>query len=406
MRKMLTNSKLFALSGIFLMLFFRFSLIPYFIAFLVLCSLFTIDYKNTSKKWNQYLSLLVALFLINAISLFYSTNLKFGLQTIETQITLIVFPLLIYFDQDFYYSERRKINTLFIYSALISIIAFIAIFIYNGKLIEIINFTGEYDIYSVLRYHKITAGQHPSYISLGYLLAIILIWQSLKETKNKFYFATKSLVILFILAFIFILNARAVFIAALLVVVYFAVKYMSEHKLVYKLIIISVLIIGFVFLIRNTRFKNVFVNLKNADNIEQVDLRFSLWHNAIIAWQEKPLFGYGIGDGKEAIASIHKQRNIEEAVEYNLNAHNQFLETLIQTGLVGFIILITVFLLALSQSIIIKEELTFLFFLICFVSFFFESMIQRLTGVVFFAFWYSFLTIINYREDSISSTLH
>jgi len=175
---------------------------------------------------------------------------------------------------------------------------------------------------------------------------------------------------------------------------------------VYKLIIISVLIIGFVFLIRNTRFKNVFVNLKNADNIEQVDLRFSLWHNAIIAWQEKPLFGYGIGDGKEAIASIHKQRNIEEAVEYNLNAHNQFLETLIQTGLVGFIILITVFLLPLYHSIKRKQELTFLFLLICFVCFFFESMLQRLTGVVFFAFWYSFLTIINYREDSISSTLH
>ena len=405
MKNILKNIKLISLTGIFLMLFLKFSLIPYFIGILVLCSLFTLDYKKSKKTGLIFVLLLSGLFILNAISLFYSTNFQFGIKTVETQISLFLLPVLIYFDRDFYYTEQSKIKALFVYAAFASIIALIGIFLYNGKLTEIINFNRQYDIYSVLRYHKISAGQHPSYISLGYLFAIIIIWQGLKATSNKTYFAAKVVLIVILLAFIFFLNSRAVFIAAFFVVIYFAIKYMTEHRLIYKLIIIAVLVIGFVFLIKNTRFKKVFQNLSNATNIEQVDLRFSLWRNATIAWKDKPIFGYGIGDSKEAIATIHKQRSIEEAVEYNLNAHNQFLETSIQIGLLGLVIILMVFAIPLYQSIKKKQELTFLFFLICFVCFFFESMLQRLTGVVFFAYWYSFLTIIDQRSDSIKSTL-
>lgn len=386
------------------MLFLKFSLIPHFIGILVLCSLFTIDYKIKNKTGLVFVLLLSGLFILNVVSLFYSSNFQFGIKTIETQISLFVLPILIFFDRDFYYSEHKRIKTLFVYAAFASIIALVGIFINNGKLAEILNFNREYDIYSVLRYHKISAGQHPSYISLGYLLAIIITWQSLKATTKMAYLILKVAFILFTFAFIFILNARAVFIAAFFVVVYFAIKYMTEHRLIYKIIIIAVLAIGFVFLVKNTRFKNVFQNLSNASNIEQVDLRFSLWHNAAIAWKDKPIFGYGIGDSKEAIAKVHKQRNITEAVDYNLNAHNQFLETLIQTGIVGFILLCALFAVAMYQSIKKKQELIFLFLMITIVCFIFESMLQRLTGVVFFAFWYSFLTII-YIPDQSAETI-
>jgi O-antigen ligase len=396
--------KLISLTGIFIMLFLKFSLIPYFIGILVLCSLFTIDYKKSKKRGLIFVLLLSGLFLLNAISLFYSSNFQFGIKTVETQISLILLPVLIYFDRDFYYTEQNKIKTLFIYAAFASIIALIGIFIYNGKLTEILNYNRQYDIYSVLRYHKLSAGQHPSYISLGYLFAIILIWQGLKAISHKAYFAVKVVLIVILLSFIFFLNARAIFIAAFLVVIYFAIKYMTEHRLIYKIIIIAFLGFGFLFLVKNTRFKKVFLNLSNATNIEQVDLRFSLWRNAAIACKDKPIFGYGIGDSKEAIAKVHKQRNITEAVDYNLNAHNQFLETLIQTGLVGFILLCSLFVVALYQSIKKKQELLFLFLIITIVCFIFESMLQRLTGVVFLAFWYSFLTII-YLPNQLDETI-
>ncbi|MGE0088136.1 MAG: O-antigen ligase family protein [Bacteroidales bacterium] len=399
MKNYLRIAKLISITGIFLMLFLRFSLIPYFIGTLVLCSLFTIDYKKTDREGLKHAILLGGLFFINVISLFYSSNFNEGIKTIESQLSLLLLPFLIYFDQNFYREERDKIKILFVASSVISIITLLIIFIFSGKLIELINFDRQYDVFMIVRYLNITIDQHPSYISLGYLLASIIIWQSFKTTTNKAYLILKVTIILFILAFIFLLNARAIFIATFFVVVYFAIKYLTEHRLIYKIIIITVLAIGFVFLVKNTRFKKVFQNFSNATNIEQVDLRFSLWYNAIIAWQEKPLFGYGIGDSKEALARIHKQRDIEEAVEYKYNAHNQFFETLLQTGLVGFVILMLVFTVPFYQSIRKQQELLFLFLMICFVCFIFESMFQRITGIVFFAFWYSFLVVINLNEN-------
>jgi O-antigen ligase len=155
----------------------------------------------------------------------------------------------------------------------------------------------------------------------------------------------------------------------------------------------------------NSRFK---CNLKtsfdlNNVNVEEIDVRFSLWKNAIYVWKEKQFFGHGIGDAKEQLMRIHKERNIESALENNLNSHNQFLETATQTGFVGLSLLLLVFAIPLYHSIRKKQELLFLFLMICFINFLFESMLQRLAGVVFFAFWYSFLYFIYYREKNDSN---
>jgi len=132
------------------------------------------------------------------------------------------------------------------------------------------------------------------------------------------------------------------------------------------------------------------------DQIE--DMRITLWKNALIVWNEKLIFGHGIGDAKSRLIDIHKDREITEAYERKYNCHNQFLETTTQTGVIGLIVLILVFIIPFYQAIKKKQELLFLFLMICFINFLFESMLQRLAGVVFFAFWYSFLWFVYYKD--------
>ncbi len=117
-------------------------------------------------------------------------------------------------------------------------------------------------------------------------------------------------------------------------------------------------------------------------------------------WKEKPLFGYGIGDAKIKLIDVHKNRDIKIAFKERYNCHNQFLETATQTGVVGLIVLLLVFAIPFYQAIKKKQELLFLFLSICFINFLFESMLQRIAGVVFFAFWYSFLWFVYYRDDN------
>lgn len=184
-----------------------------------------------------------------------------------------------------------------------------------------------------------------------------------------------------------------------MVIIYYTLKYLVEHKTIYKIFTVIILIGCFFLMMNNTRFKYNLLSFKKANTIEQIDPRFSIWRDAFIVWKQKPIFGQGIGDSKDAIMQIHKKRNIEEAIKYKFNAHNQFLETSMQTGLVGLIILILVFSVPLYQSIKKKQELLFLFLMICIINFMFESMLQRIAGVVFFAFWYSFLWFVFYKEE-------
>jgi O-antigen ligase len=405
MKKTLNTIKLVLLGVLFFFLFVKYKFLPGIILLFLIASLFSIDYKNKLRGDYKILVPLIALFFINLVSLFYTLNLKNGFSTIQTQLSLMVFALLIYFDRQFYDQNKNIIKKLFVGVSGLSIIILLTVFVYSGGLKKSIELIGYESFFALLRYFDISSGQHPSYIGLGYLFSVVIIWNSLFKLKLSYKYLFRVLIIGFFITFIFILNSRAVFIGVIFMFVFYSIKYLKEHSLILKISFITLLLLVFIFILNSTRFKSVFQNIEKANSIEEVDLRFTLWRNAIISWQAKPLFGYGIGDSKNAIMDVHRTRHIQEAIEDNLNAHNQFLETLIQTGLVGFIVLVLVFVIPLYQSIKKKQEILFLFLLITFICFFFESMLQRLTGVVFFSFWYSFLLLIYYNDDENKARL-
>lgn len=399
MIRLINYLKLGFLTIIFILSFIKFNYLPFAIVLFALFSLLSLNYKTKNLYDYKGALFIIIFFIINVISLKYSQNFKDGFTTIQTQLSLILFPALVYFDFKFYKKNVLTIKTIYIIASFSSIAILTFIFIKNGNLSKVIESSQKLDLFDLIRSFKLSAEQHPSYISMGYLFSAILIWRSLKNSKNHFSFLFKILVISIILVFIFFLNSRAVLVSVLMVIIFYTLKYFIEHKWIYKIIVISFLIIGFIFFIKNTRFKEVFQKFENATTIEQIDIRLSLWHDALIVWKEKPIFGHGIGDGKDAIILVHEQRKIKEAIKYKFNAHNQFLETAMQTGIVGLIILILVFAVPLYQSIKKKQELLFLFLMICLINFMFESMLQRLTGVVFFSFWYSFLWFVYYGKE-------
>lgn len=397
--KKINYLKLVLIIVLFFLVFVKFQYLPHVVVLFLFLSILSINYTKNNRPEIKKIIPIILFFIINTISLVYSSNIKSGFATIQTQLSLLIFPFLIYFDLPFYIKFKRTIKVSFLITSFISVIYLLVLFVYNGGLKKLIGLYGLENVFTLVRYLNISVEQHPSYISLGYLLSVIVIWNSLKSTHNVFLFLIKGFLISTLIFFITLLNSRAIFIAVLSVVIYYLLKYLRESKFIVKIIAVSVIIVLFIFSIKNTRFNGVLKNFKNASTIEQIDLRFSLWRNAMIAWKQAPVFGHGIGDSKDALIKVHKQRNIEEAVEYHYNAHNQFFETLLQTGLIGLIVLLSVFAIPLCQSIKKKQELLFLFLIITFICFVFESMLQRLTGVVFFSFWYSFLLLVYYPQE-------
>lgn len=143
--------------------------------------------------------------------------------------------------------------------------------------------------------------------------------------------------------------------------------------------------------------------IENRMFIDQMpDFRLSLWRNAFLVWEEEPLMGFGVGDAKKRLMEVHGEQGLDAVFNTKYyNAHNQFLETAMQTGLIGVIALFIVLAIPIYYSIRKKQELIFQFLIICFINFLFESMLQRLAGVLFFAFWYSYLWFVYYKNGKV-----
>ncbi len=247
MHKIINNIKLGFLLIFFLFLFISFQNIKYSLAGLIFISLFTIQYGKIKIKTLKYTIPLLVLFFVNIISLFYSDNIGLGFRTIDTQLSLLLLPILISFDSEFYFNNKQKIIKGFIIASIIAILVFIILFIQSGNIHRLINSLEKYNLFAVIRWYNVINSQHPTYISLSFLFSIILIIHSYNKEDKCFFIVLKLIGILVILIAIFLLNSRAILLSTFFVFIYYTIKFLAEHKRIYIYIPYSIIICIFLY---------------------------------------------------------------------------------------------------------------------------------------------------------------
>jgi hypothetical protein len=116
-------------------------------------------------------------------------------------------------------------------------------------------------------------------------------------------------------------------------------------------------------------------NLKN----QTVSQRLFFWKKGLEIFLKAPIFGYGPGGSKVEYKEYYKTN------ETPLFAHNQFLTQLINLGIFGFIIWITIIFYVFTQ---IKKELISIFIpylVLMFLSFLSDDMLEVQAGVTIFS---------------------
>ncbi|MBP9490778.1 MAG: O-antigen ligase family protein [Aliarcobacter sp.] len=165
------------------------------------------------------------------------------------------------------------------------------------------------------------------------------------------------------------------------------VMFFLYYKLHIKTIIYSFLSLLIIFMIafNSSDMFEKRVNLAKTDIEKIIDgdlnsswgIRIAYWMISYEILKENPIFGVGIGDYKEAIIqTLEKEKfdNFPKSMkdfmkEYHV--HNQFLMIIIQTGLIGIVIIILLFYNLLRISLSIKKEyknIFVLFLVIYFIS--------------------------------------
>jgi O-antigen ligase len=152
----------------------------------------------------------------------------------------------------------------------------------------------------------------------------------------------------------------------------------------------SVLLFSIVLLTNNpikTRFETMWsalgnIQTKNNNSVESNTARIIMWNTSLDVWKENFFIGTGTGDyDDELTAKNIEYKNFGVAKE-RLNSHNQFLNSAVQLGLVGFLVLLMIF---ISSYFFSEKKMWQLLILVVFlINFLVESFLETQAGIILF----------------------
>lgn len=388
--------------------------------FMILWALFWILEKNSglnriaiSGNKPAFLFILFSVFFIWQIAgLFFTDSLNLGIERISKRLSFILFPLVLFYPGGKIIRNINLIIRLFAVGILLYIVYCFGNALHNSLIIKegkwIFNPFHEYYTYENYFFgERFSDIVHPSYLAMYVLLSLLISLESVFDNSitiiKRYFWFTISIVFLIVL---YLLSSRAGLMAALIVLpLYFLLKYFETFPKWAIVIILIILVTGFVgFLRTNDRISYSLeeISKTNINKTLEKDVRFLIWKSAIGVIKQNLILGVGTGDASEELKKEFTRRGYVEGFYDNLNAHNQYLEVLLENGVIGFVLFLSI-LGYMSFLAIRQQNLLFgLFIVMMIVVFLFESVLNRLAGITFFPF-FTFL-LLNLKVKSSTGT--
>lgn len=129
------------------------------------------------------------------------------------------------------------------------------------------------------------------------------------------------------------------------------------------------------------------------------ETRLIMWTVTSLEFAKNPM-GVGTGNVDEVLDNRLLEFGQVEIAGKDLNPHNQFLQTGLEVGIIGLLLLIGILAYAVYLGWLSKNAI------IVFIAFnlgfncLFESMLQRQSGIVFFMFWLCVMTVVLLGKNS------
>jgi len=379
--------------------------------------------RNHQFNFSLQLALLPTLYALYVIGLLWSVDKRAGLFTLEIKLSLLVFPIVIAGATDFFKGNQLKILYSFISGCVFGSVVCILIAFYKS-----VNFTPDgfhfnsidpematWDFGgSYFRFIGLSVFLHPTYFSAYLLFALTGIVEILKTkiiTSVKLKYGLYASIFLF-LVMIYLLSSKTVILCTIFLLIVYTIAVINHRKNRILKISIAVMVGILVFVaLQNPRFSTLCKLLANpkmvTDNSSDGSIvsRIHIWKSGVELVGSNFLKGVGPGDTNIELVKRYQLHHFKDPFRIRANAHNQFLETFIDLGFPGFMLLLAIFVISFRKSVTDKNTLQFIFLYICCLCFLFESMLCVREGIVFFCFFFSFLTVTDIHTFQRKSIL-
>lgn len=350
--------------------------------------------QKEKLKVTGFVVAFLALYAVSCAGLLHSSNVSQGVTDVGRKVAFIIFPILLTVSPKPSAQQTQTVLLTFVLSCIMTCVFCLSVASYRLL-------TGADS--SFLSYHALSevANMRANYLSLHLCIAVAIVFYFINMSKTSsmhrviFYVAIAILIVSMLL-----LSARMQIILLTLAAMFYGVSRLrNKFGVVTSIvggILIGILVTGLIFIFpaNRERFKEAINYNKHQWGEQQI--RGSIWPCSIELIKENPLFGVGTGDGIDELEKCYKRNDYTSLLYWEgvrFNAHNQFLETTIELGIVGLLFLVALFFVCLRNALSNENRLFLLFILIFAVCCLTESFLERQKGIVFFAFFSSFLCV-------------
>lgn len=329
-----------------------------------------------------------------AIGLIYTTNLTEGFSNLKVKGGLLAFPLIFLLQPVRSSDERRAAANSFCMGLVIA--ALLCLSTAGWRYHQ----TGDS---TQLFYQNLSLFMHPSYFALYLTLGLLFAGELLLRAKTVGRRVALLLLLLFYVFTIVMLQSKAGLLVStitlglfLLIGLYRNRRYVETGMAIALFALTYWSTTKYVVTSANSRVYNATYNITHFDAKaekapESSQIRMLVWKSDLDVIRAHPVLGVGTGDVVDALVENYKAKNIEQAVEERLNAHDQYLQTWLESGLAGLILLLLSFLLPFWKSIRRRDVVFALFLVAAGINFGVESMFCVQAGTLFFGFFYALL---------------
>lgn len=225
---------------------------------------------------------------------------------------------------------------------------------------------------------------HRTYMCFDLLTALLIFYHLFSDSWNKRKVSVFLTIYVLTGLFVYLTDARISFLSFLFLS--FCLFFLELRRLVpgWKgwVIMLFALIVLFFLLLRNERVNNILISLNDSTfSLSEADPRFKIWSCGweLIKHCPHPLWGYGCGTAAGLLQEVYEERDFALAIESRWEMHNQFLEVLVENGVVGLLLFVGMLLFPMFGKTSLRSYYRIWIPMLC-VNLFFESMLSRSIG--------------------------
>jgi len=367
--------------------------------------------KQVQWKVNLPAFMLMLLYFVYVVWIFFAFDKANGLKYAEYKLSFLVFPLLL--------SIRPKFAVRLDW-AVTGFIAGVLVAAIPG-IIDSLHCVEEHNRFLFCyTSSRISVVHHPSYFAAFLLVAVVGAWHGYYQRWVGYFKWSVILFSVFAMAIYFLCLSLAGMFFLLLFLIglggYYIMHRFGKRSGIALLLFSPALLVSVLWFtpgikdeFRNTlewtgeylRSPSAYLEARSKEReLQSNHIRLVMWTVTAELIAEHP-FGVGTGDVDRHLHKRLLEYGFVELVDQDLNSHNQYLQTTLETGVLGLIFLL-VFVLSSLRTAIRKNSLLLLVIVAGFAfNALFESFFQRQSGIVFYSFWIPLmLMIVRYSQST------